>query len=93
MIPVATIAASPTQYQAMLEQYSSIVEKTNNQLGLWINVGNWFTTGLGVLVAIIAIFVGYAIWKNSNDVKLNHIETIFLPKTSHVSGGFCFFEN
>lgn len=53
----------------MLENYSSLVAKTNSELGFWLSMGNWMTTILGVLVAVIAVFVAYAIWKNSDEQK------------------------
>lgn len=63
------ILQAPDQYQITLEKYSSILEKTNQQLGLWYNPYGIAIGILAVLVAIIAIGVGYALWRNSKDQK------------------------
>lgn len=60
---------TPDQYQKIIENYASILEKTNNQLGWWLNIGSFTVTVLGVMIAVVAVFVGYAIWKNSDDQK------------------------
>ncbi len=52
------------QYQVMLNNYASIIEKTNQQLGLWFNPYGLMIGILAVLVAIIAIGVGIALWRN-----------------------------
>lgn len=61
------ISAAPSQYEAMLSNYASIVEKTNNQLGLGINLASLAVAILSVFVALIAIFVAIALWKNSKE--------------------------
>lgn len=53
----------------MLENYASIVEKTNNQLGLGVNLSTWAVTILSFLIAVIAIAVGWYLWKNSKEQK------------------------
>jgi uncharacterized membrane protein len=60
----------------MLLNYYSIVEKTNEQLSWWLNIGNFLVTILGVIVAIIAIWAGVAIWKNNKEQK-EKFETLF----------------
>jgi len=71
----------------MLENYSSILEKTNNQLGLWLALSNYTVTILGVMVAVIAIWVALALWKNSKEQKdkfesfLNSQEKLFRENT------------
>lgn len=67
---------TPDQYQLMMDNYASILEKTNNQLGLWNNLSSISVTILSVLIAIIAIFVAFALWKNSKDQK-NKAEKFF----------------
>lgn len=69
MSSVATISAVPDQYKVMLDNYASILEKTNNQLGLWLSLSNLAVGILSVIIAIVAILVGYALWKNSNEQK------------------------
>lgn len=63
------IQLAPSQYQTMLNNYASIVEKTNNQLSLGINLTSLSVTILSVIIAVIAIFVAWALWKNSKDQK------------------------
>lgn len=63
------IQLAPNQYQTMLDNYASIVEKTNNQLSLGINLTSLSVTILSVFFAVIAIFVAWALWKNSKDQK------------------------
>ncbi len=69
MNPKIILTSTSSQYDTMLENYSSIVAKTNSELGLWLSIGNWITTILGIFIAVIAIFVAYAIWKNSDEQK------------------------
>ena len=63
------ISSSPNQCQVMLDNYASIVEKTNNQLGLWSNPYGLMIGILTLLMAIGAIFITYLLWKNSKDQK------------------------
>ena len=63
------ISSAPDQCQAMLNNYASIVEKTNNQLGLWSNPYGLMVGILTLLMAIGAIFITYLLWRNSKDQK------------------------
>jgi hypothetical protein len=63
------ITAQPNNYQVTLDNYVSIVEKTNDQLSHWVNISNGIISGLGVFIALIAIFVGYAIFRNSKEQR------------------------
>lgn len=63
------IESAPNQHQTMLDNYASIVEKTNNQLGLGVNLLSLAVTILSIIIAVIAIFVAWAIWKNSKEQK------------------------
>jgi hypothetical protein len=63
------ITAAPSQYEMMLNNYASIVEKTNNQLGFWTNLSSLAVAILSVIIAVIAIAVAFAIWKNSKEQK------------------------
>lgn len=63
------ISAAPNQYDVMLNNYASIVEKTNNQLSLGINLATLAVAILSVLIAAIAIFVAFALWKNSKEQR------------------------
>lgn len=65
----AIITVAPNQYEAMLNNYASIVEKTNNQLGLWTNPATLSVAILSALISLIAIFVAIALWKNSKEQK------------------------
>lgn len=57
------------QYEIMLNNYASIVEKTNNQIGLGMNLSSLSVAILSVLIAVIAIFVAVVLWKNSKEQK------------------------
>ncbi len=59
----------PTEYDAMLNNYASIVEKTNQQLSLWTNPYGLMIGFLTILIAVIAIVVSVYLWKNSSDQK------------------------
>lgn len=63
------ITASPDKYERMADNYAAILEKTNNQLGLGINVANFSVAILSAFLATIAIIVGYYLWKNSQEQK------------------------
>ena len=63
------ISSSPSQCQVMLDNYASIVEKTNSQLGLWSNPYGLMVGILTLLMAIGAIVVAYLLWKNSKEQK------------------------
>lgn len=58
-----------TQYQKLLDNYASVLEKTNQQLGLWSNPYGVAVGILSVLIAVIAIAVGYALWRNSKEQR------------------------
>jgi rubrerythrin len=73
---------TPEQYQMMLANYSSIVAKTNGELGFWLSLGNWLTTILGIIVAVIAIVAAYAIWKNSYEQKKRFKEFLDSQETA-----------
>ena len=70
-MPDATtiITSAPNQYQIMLDNYSSIVEKTNGQLNLWFNPYTILITALGVLFAVGAIVAAIIIYRQSQDFK------------------------
>lgn len=68
-MPTATISTMPTEYYKALENYASLVERTNNQLGLGINLSSLAVAILSVLIAAIAIGVAYYLWKNSREQK------------------------
>jgi len=65
----AIITSGPNQYQAMLDNYASIVEKTNGQLNLWFNPYTILITALGVLFAVGAIVAAIIIYRQSQDFK------------------------
>ena len=74
------IASAPTQYQGMLDAYTSILEKTNTQLGLWLNIGNYLVAILAVIVGVIAIAAAYVIFKNSSEQKKQYKEFLETQK-------------
>jgi DNA-directed RNA polymerase subunit RPC12/RpoP len=57
------------QYQVMLNDYASIVEKTNQQLSLWTNPYGLMVGLLTFIVAVMAIVVAVYTWKNSKEQK------------------------
>jgi ribosomal protein S27E len=63
------ISASPDKYQIMLENYALILEKTNQQLGLWSNPYGIMIGILTLLFAIAATVVSIMLVKNSRDMK------------------------
>lgn len=63
------ISSSSSQYQVMLDNYASIVEKTNSQLGLWSNPYGLMVGILTLLMAIGAIVVACLLWKNSKEQR------------------------
>lgn len=63
------IQSTPDQYEILLNNYTSIVEKTNQQLSLWLNPYGLMVGILTILIAISAIVVSYILWKNSLDQK------------------------
>lgn len=68
----ATLSSSMSmdpQYQKMMEQYISILEKTNQQLGVWSNPYGIAIGILSIFIAIIAMGVAFAIWRQSKEQK------------------------
>lgn len=63
------IQSVPDQYQIMLNNYATIVEKTNQQLGLWTNPYGIMIGLLTIFIAVVAIVVSFLLWKNSSDQK------------------------
>jgi len=63
------ISATPDNYQRIIDNYVSILEKTNNQLNVWTNPYGIMIGFLTLLVAVGAIIVAILLWKNSNDQK------------------------
>jgi len=63
------ITSVPDQYQIMLDNYASIVEKTNNHLNMWFNPYGLMVGILTLLVAVAAIVVSVILWKNSEEQK------------------------
>lgn len=63
------ISSTPDQYQVMLENYASILEKTNSQLGLWTNPYGVMVGTLTLLVAVGAIIVSVMLVRNSREQK------------------------
>ncbi|MFA6077099.1 MAG: hypothetical protein WC735_03430 [Candidatus Paceibacterota bacterium] len=83
MTPITTVSVVPEQYKVVLDNYASILEKTNNQLGLWLSLSNLAVGILSVIIAIVAILVGYALWKNSDEQKKKFRE--FLESQEKIS--------
>ena len=63
------IQTVPNQYEVMLNNYATIVEKTNQQLGLWSNPYGLMVGLLTVIIALVAIVVSFLLWKNSDEQK------------------------
>lgn len=55
--------------QQLTDKYLQILEKTNQQLGLWSNPYGIAVGILTGLVALLAIFVAYALWRNSREQR------------------------
>ena len=53
----------------VLNNYISILEKTNQQLNLWSNPYGLMVGILTLLVALIAIGVAYALWRHSKEQR------------------------
>lgn len=69
MTDTEVICSAPKQYQAILDSYVSILEKTNNQLGVGVNLSTLSVAILSIIIAVIAIFVTVVISINSKDQK------------------------
>jgi DNA-directed RNA polymerase subunit RPC12/RpoP len=63
------IISQYNQYQDMLDNYASIVEKTNQHLSIWVNPYGIMVGVLTLIVAIMAVVVAWYIWKNSKEQK------------------------
>lgn len=72
----AIIINTPNQYQVMLENYASILEKTNQQTSLWLNPYGLSVGILTLMVAIGAIVVAWYLWKNSKEQRDLYFSTI-----------------
>ena len=78
-----TLIQAPTEYQKMLDAYVSILEKTNAQLGLWSNPYGVAVGILSLFIALIAIFVAFALWRNSKEQK-DRIEIFFSDQEKNI---------
>ena len=63
------IINSPDQYKIMLDNYASIVEKTNQQLSLWFNPYGVMIGILTLIVAVGAIVVSIILINNSSEQR------------------------
>ncbi len=70
------IISQYNQYQDMLDNYASIVEKTNQHLSMWVNPYGIMVGVLTLIVAIMAVVVAWYIWKNSKEQKELFKETL-----------------
>ncbi|MCX6715234.1 MAG: hypothetical protein NTX72_05490 [Candidatus Uhrbacteria bacterium] len=84
-MPDSFVSIPPDQYQAMLNNYSSIVEKTNQQLSLWFNPYAVMIASLGAMFTIGAIVVTVIIWRNSNEQK-KQFKNWFTQQQSIIDG-------
>jgi hypothetical protein len=69
MSPTTTISSAipdPTIYS---QQYLEILEKTNQQLSLWYSPYTLSISILTLLVAFLAIFFAYILWKQGREYK------------------------
>lgn len=66
---ITLITTPPDRYEQLLENYSSILEKTNNQLGWGINIASLYVTILSALIGFMSIVVAWYLWKNSREQK------------------------
>lgn len=64
-----TTTVSIENYKELLNNYSSILEKTNNQLGLGLSLSTFLVSILSIIIALLAIAVAFYIWKNSKEQK------------------------
>ena len=65
----SAIMFSTPKYQQMMNNYMSILEKTNQQLGVWSNPYGIAIGILSIFIAIIAIGVAFALWRQSKEQK------------------------
>lgn len=68
-LPATVLSPSSVQNQLVLEQYLEILEKTNQQLSIWLNPYGLMIGILTLIVAVGAIIVGIILWKNSKEQK------------------------
>ncbi len=68
-LPISVITSIPDQNQLLMDQYFSILEKTNQQLSLWSNPYGVMVGVLTFLVAAGAIIFAFILWKLSNDQR------------------------
>lgn len=66
-VPIGNMAN--VEQQRLIENYIAILEKTNQQLGVWSNPYGVAIGILSLLIAIIAIFVAISIWRHSKEQK------------------------
>lgn len=66
-------------YKLMVDNYTSILEKTNSQLNMWINPYGLIISVLTILITLIAIGVSFALWKNSKEQK-DRTERFFIEQ-------------
>ncbi len=71
---MVTISNPPDQYELMLNNYSSILEKTNQQLSLWYNPYGLMIGVLTLIVAVGAIIVSAILINNSSEQKRRQSE-------------------
>ena len=64
-----TIQQSLSEEQIINQNYVAILEKTNQQLGLWSNPYGIMIGGLALLIAILAIAVSIYLWWNSSEQR------------------------
>lgn len=60
----------------MVEKYSSILEKTNDQLSLWYNPYGISVGILTILIAVGAVVVSIILWRNSRDQRKLVLDSI-----------------
>jgi len=73
---ILLIMPSETQ---ILNNYVSILEKTNQQLSLWYNPYGVAIGILTLLIAVIAIVVAYALWRHSKEQR-DRINQFFIEQ-------------
>lgn len=69
VVPDLKFETAPSNSQQLMENYVAILEKTNQQLGMWSNPYGIAIGVLSLFIAIIAIGVAVALWLNSKEQK------------------------